>query len=141
MSYFVFRDARDASAAAFCRGKGFAAAGSVRSATLESLAKGVGALNMATLEQCTTGQCLVSGPGRGGDGFSSAAMSVVSQREPQACRQCCLFPAAANQALLPPEQAYIGIECVPAGRSACQLDARGNLGNNNVGANNWVSSM
>lgn len=59
VNFLVLRDAEGLSAAAFCRAKGFGDAGGVRSAPLRSLAGGVSAVNLGTLEQCVDPECQV----------------------------------------------------------------------------------
>lgn len=58
-SYFIFRDAADASAAAFCRAKGYGGAGSVKVTALASLGQGVGAVNLAARTVCSEPTCVV----------------------------------------------------------------------------------
>lgn len=55
--FWVYRDPRGASARAYCKAKGFGAAGAVRSSPLASLSRGVPALNLATREQCDQPEC------------------------------------------------------------------------------------
>lgn len=83
-SYFIFADTSQASAAAFCRRKGYSGgAGSVRTATLGSLGQGVAAINLSTRTLCTEATCLVRAPGCGVHGCLAVGSCAAG---PGACQ-------------------------------------------------------